>query len=295
MQKHILLGLMLLVGGNIFSSLYDVSIKYLPEDANSATFLMVRQMSAVLMLLPIWYFLKRPKPASYGVHIARANIGAIGSLALVIGISSLPIATVCAIFYSFPLIIMVFGYLFFKERVKPYQWLCAILGFAGIMIVLRPSEISWAGIAALVSATSFAISQLALKKMPSNDHPIVPLLYFSLLGVPLTIIFAATQSFAGISWEMFWVGVAGNSFLITYHAMCVIAYRQAQASDLAIAEYSGLLFVVLLGWLLFDEWLDGLTWLGAGLIILPSILIPMLIKKLKKVQIKPIEPTSPVI
>lgn len=293
MQKHVLLGLMLLVGGNIFSSLYDVSIKYLPEDANSATFLMVRQISAVLMLLPIWYFLKRPKPQRYGVHIARANIGAIGSLALVIGISSLPIATVCAIFYSFPLIIMVLGYLFFKERVKPYQWFCAVLGFAGIMIILRPSEISWAGIAALISATSFAISQLALKKMPSNDHPIVPLLYFSLLGVPLTIIFAATQGFAGFSWEMFWVGIAGNSFLITYHGMCVIAYRQAQASDLAIAEYSGLLFVVLLGWLLFDEWLDGLTWLGAGLIILPSILIPILIKKLKKVRIQPIEPASP--
>lgn len=293
MQRNVLLGLMLLVGGNIFSSLYDISIKYLPDDANPATFLMVRQVSAVFMLLPIWFYLKSPKPATYGIHIARANIGVIGSLALIIGISSLPIATVCAIFYAFPLIIMVLGYFFFNERVKPYQWLCTVLGFMGIMIILRPSEISLAGIAALISATSFAISQLTLKKMPSNDHPIIPLLYFSLLGVPLTILMAATQSFAGLSWQMFWVGIAGNSFLIIYHAMCVIAYRQAQASDLAIAEYFGLLFVVFLGWLLFDEWLDNLTWIGAGLIIFPSILIPLFIKQYKKARIKPVDIMSP--
>ena len=293
MQRHVLLGLMLLIGGNIFSSLYDVSIKYLPDDANPATFLMTRQISAVLMLLPIWYFLKCPKPAAYGVHIARANIGVIGSLALVIGISALPIATVCAIFYSFPLFIMVFGFFFFKERVKSYQWLCGVLGFIGIMVILRPNQISWAGIAALISAISFAISQLTLKKLSINDHPIVPLLYFSLLGVPLTIVMAATQGFVGLSWEMFWVGIAGNSFLITYHGMCVIAYRQAQASDLAIAEYFGLLFVVFLGWLLFDEWLDGLTWFGAGLIILPSLILPGLFKKLKDSKIQPLDPVSP--
>jgi drug/metabolite transporter (DMT)-like permease len=59
-----------------------------------------------------------------------------------------------------------------------------------------------------------------------------------------------------------------------YQWFCALAYRQAQASQIVVAEYTGLLFCVFFGWLFFDEWLDGLSWVGAGFIVLPSLIIP---------------------
>ena len=78
------------------------------------------------------------------------------------------------------------------------------------------------------------------------------------------------------------MALLSNAFLLVYHWFCVLAYRKAQASDIAIAEYTGLLFIVFLGWLLFDEWLDNLSWLGAALIVLPSLFLPWLGSLLSK-------------
>lgn len=130
---------------------------------------------------------------------------------------------------------------------------------------------NWYGIAVLFSAFTFAVNQLALKKVPHAEHPVLTLMLYNLLGIPATLVIAAFQGIEGLSWELVGVALLSNVFLLVYHWFCVLAYRKTQASDIAIAEYSGLLFIVFLGWLLFDEWLDNLSWLGAALIVLPSL------------------------
>ncbi|BDM66031.1 membrane protein [Shewanella sp. NFH-SH190041] len=281
MQKNVMIGLLLLIGGNFFSAWYDVSVKWLPDDANAASYLMLRQVTSVLMLLPFWLCAGRPRPVTFKVHAARANIGVVGALSLVMGLMVMPLATVSSLFYSAPLMIMLLGFFLLKEKVTKVQWICALLGFLGIMIILRPGELNIAGIIVLFSAFTFAINQMALKKLPDTEHPIMPLIMYNLLGIPLAVLIAAYQGFAGFSWQVLVVAIASNAFLLAYHWLCVLAYRQAQASDIAIAEYTGLLFIVFFGWLLFDEWLDSLTWLGAALVVLPSLILPALIKLLR--------------
>ncbi|MGI2260592.1 DMT family transporter [Shewanella sp. GXUN23E] len=274
MQNHIFVGLILLISGNLFSALYDVSIKWLPAETSAADFLLLRQILSVLMLTPLWLWMGRPAAQRLKVHLFRANIGVLGALCLVMGLMVLPLATVSSLFYSAPLMIMLLGYLFLKEKINPGQWMCATLGFIGILIILRPGEMSIAGLLVLFSALTFAINQLALKKLSSDEHPIMPLMMYNLLGIPLVMTLSLINGFSGFSWPMLWVAFASNVFLLLYHWLCVLAYRKAQASDIAIAEYTGLLFIVFFGWLWFDEWLDSLTWLGAGLVVLPSLLLP---------------------
>lgn len=274
MQSSIVIGLILLIVGNLFSAFYDVSIKWLPDDANAATFLLVRQISSVFMLLPVWLYAQRPVTMHISVHLWRANIGSVGALFLIIGLMALPLATVSSLFYSAPLMIMLMGYWFLKERITTGQVFCALLGFVGILIILRPSEINWFGLAVLFSAFTFAVNQLTLKKLPNTEHPVLTLMLYNLLGIPATLVIAVFQGLQGFSWEILGVALFSNAFLLIYHWFCVLAYRKAQVSDIAIAEYTGLLFIVFLGWLLFDEWLDSLSWLGAILIVLPSLLLP---------------------
>ncbi|MGL4937768.1 DMT family transporter, partial [Shewanella sp.] len=248
----------------------------LPDDASASTFLLVRQISSVLMLLPVWLYSQRPMTTHISVHLWRANIGSVGALFLIIGLMALPLATVSSLFYSAPLMIILMGYFFLKERITAAQTVCAGLGFVGILIILRPSEMNAYGIAVLFSAFTFAVNQLALKKVPHAEHPVLILMLYNLLGIPATLVIVAFQGIEGLSWGLVGVALLSNAFLLVYHWFCVLAYRKAQASDIAIAEYTGLLFIVFLGWLLFDEWLDSLSWLGAALIVLPSLFLPWL-------------------
>ncbi|MGL4448193.1 MAG: DMT family transporter [Shewanella sp.] len=289
MQRPVIIGLMLLIVGNLFSAFYDVSIKWLPADANAASFLLVRQISSVFMLLPVWLYAQRPMTTHISVHLWRANIGSIGALFLIIGLMALPLATVSSLFYSAPLMIILMGYVFFKERITPGQIWCTLLGFVGILIILRPSEMNWFGLAVLFSAFTFAVNQLTLKKVPNTEHPVLTLMLYNLLGIPATVLMVSFQGLQGLSWTLLGVALLSNAFLLIYHWFCVLAYRKAQASDIAIAEYTGLLFIVFLGWLLFDEWLDSWSWLGAALIVLPSLLLPWLASLLAKPQALQVE------
>ncbi|GIU15383.1 membrane protein [Shewanella sp. c952] len=271
-----MIGIGLLIFGNLFSALYDVSIKWMPEGSNAATFLLIRQVLSVLMLLPLWFAARCPTSKYLKLHLFRANTGALGAVCLIMGLMALPMATVSSLFFSAPLIIVLLGCVLLKEKVTPSQWLATILGFIGILILLRPSEINWFGIAVLIAAITFAINQLALRKLPTTENPTVTLMLYNALGIPLVAVMVAVQGLEGVSWQLVAIAALSNSFLLAYHWFCVLAYRRAQASQVAIAEYSGLLFCVFFGWLLFEEWLDTLSWVGAAFIVLPSLILPWL-------------------
>ena len=280
MKLNVMIGIGLLIFGNLFSALYDVSIKWMPEGSNAATFLLLRQLLSVLMLLPLWLLVGRPTSNYLKLHFFRANTGALGAVCLIMGLMALPMATVSSLFFSAPLIIVLLGSIVLKEKVTRSQWLASILGFVGILILLRPSEINWFGIAVLIAASTFAINQLALRKLPVTENPTVTLMLYNALSIPLVAVMVAVQGLEGISWPLVAIAALSNSFLLAYHWFCVLAYRRAQASQVAIAEYSGLLFCVFFGWLLFEEWLDSLSWLGASFIVLPSLVLPWLTHKI---------------
>ncbi len=290
MQRTVAIGLILLTVGNLFSAFYDVSVKWLPDDANAATFLLVRQVTAVLMLLPLWIKAGRPGTSHFKLHLWRANTGAVGALFLIIGLMALPLATVSSLFYSAPLMIMVLGAVFLKEQITPLQWGVAALGFVGILLILKPSELELAGIAVLVSAFTFSLNQMSLRKLPGTEAASLTLLCYNLLSLPLTLLVALSQQLAGLSWQLLGVALLSNAFLLAYHWFCVLAYRRAKASEIAVAEYSGLIFIVFLGWLLFDEWLDTLSWVGAALVVLPTLCLPAIAKLMKTRELKAQEP-----
>ena len=276
MQRNIVIGLGLLILGNVFSALYDVSIKWLPQESNAAMFLLLRQVTAIVMMLPLWCYAGRPRSQFMKLHALRANSGAVGALCLIAGLLALPLATVGSLFYSAPLMIIVMGMLFLNEQLTRTQVVVAVLGFIGIVIILRPSELNLAGLAVLFSAMMFAGNQLALRKLPSTEAASLTVMLYNLLSLPLVALIAALTGFTGFSWQMLGVAILSNGFLLAYQLFCVLAYRRAQAGDIAVAEYSGLLFAIFFGWLWFDEWLDGLSWFGAALIVLPSLIFPQI-------------------
>ncbi|QLE83917.1 DMT family transporter [Shewanella sp. Scap07] len=282
MKTPVAIALLILIVGNLFSALYDVTVKLLPDEANAATFLLIRQATSVLMLLPIWWYYGRPKTAYLKLHMLRGSSGAIGGLFLVMGLMSLPLATVSTLFFTAPIWIILLGWWLLDERISGLKIVITLLGFVGVLIILRPSEMNVFGIVVIVAALIFSANQLALRKVSTNEPVCVTLLAFNLFAVPVLFVVALYQGMQGISWPVLWIALLSNVVLLVYHWLCVLAYRRAQASDIAVAEYSGLLFCVFFGWLWFDEWLDALSWLGVMLVVLPSLLLPATLRHIRR-------------
>jgi drug/metabolite transporter (DMT)-like permease len=147
-----------------------------------------------------------------------------------------------------------------------------------VLIVLRPQNFHWAAGFALVTAFTLALFNILAKRIPKEQTVITTLMWTSLFSLPIAAILAS------INWQpMTWVQlgwIALSALLVlSYNGLAVIAYQRAAANQIALAEYSGLLFVVLFGVMWFDEIPDMLTWVGIGMIVLPLIPKIQLLKK----------------
>ena len=90
------------------------------------------------------------------------------------------------------------------------------------------------------------------------------------MTLPLALAFAL-PAWGAIEWRhVGWI-MAINLFVLGYHALVVVAYKKAPANQIALAEYSGLVFVTLFGVMWFDEIPDILTLVGISLIVIPMM------------------------
>ncbi len=118
---------------------------------------------------------------------------------------------------------------------------------AGIMLILRPVEFDWAAIAALGSAFTLAINAVMVRKLPRQQSTIHKLFLNYLLIVPAA---AALALWEGASWDgSMLISASGSAlFILGYNMTVLLAYQQVDANQVTSAEYTGLIWAVLIGW-----------------------------------------------
>lgn len=261
----------LLIVGNLIAVFSDALIKTLGEDTAVFQFVFFRQLTAVLILLPFCIGVSK-KSFTDGLkwHALRAHIWLLGAIFMVFAINAMPLATANAIFYAAPLMMLPLALVFFKEQLSRYSVAAGIFGFLGVLVIIRPTEIDWAAIAALIVALTIASNNLLIRKLPKHQTVAQTLLLTNLAGVPASLGLAIWE---GREWD--WsplITAAGSSgFILIYAAICVVTYRSAESNKIASAEYSGLLGAVGVGLIWFGEMPDIAMAIGTAMIILPLI------------------------
>lgn len=261
----------LLIVGNLIAVFSDALIKTLGEDTAVFQFVFFRQLTAVLILLPFCISVSK-KSFTDGLkwHALRAHIWLLGAIFMVFAINAMPLATANAIFYAAPLMMLPLALVFFKEQLSRYSIAAGIFGFMGVLVIIRPTEIDWAAIAALIVALTIASNNLLIRKLPKHQTVAQTLLLTNLAGVPASLGLAIWE---GREWD--WsplITAAGSSgFILIYAAICVVTYRSAESNKIASAEYSGLLGAVGVGLIWFGEMPDIAMAIGTAMIILPLI------------------------
>ena len=266
--------------GSLIVSFNDVIVRLLSSKGNIFQYLLARQLMMTAFIVPFWLRQSKSK-RSQGmpwVQISRAHLLILGSGGVFIALKYMSLATANAVFYTAPIFTIVFATLFFKDKIRIYQMATASIAFVGMLLTVKPDGISWAIIAALVTAVTLALSNL-LPRVLKHDTTNLSIMFWNNFYTLPTLVVLGLIFWEPISSDFLLFCLASCICSIAYQYSTVIAYRRVNASIIAIIEYSGLVFVALLGWLFFDEKLDSVAIFGIVLIIVPMVFQSYLDKK----------------
>ncbi len=203
--------------------------------------------------------------------ITRMFAESIAAVSFVTALSLVPISTVAAVFQVTPLAITMGTALFLNETVGWRRWVAIFVGFIGVLLIIKPGFSSFdpSVLWVLISVLGVALRDLVTRTIPSNvASSIISFQAFSSLIVAGAIaLFITSESFAPVAkTEITFFGCA-IVFSITGYYAIVSAMRVGDASIVAPFRYTRLLFSLLVGIIVFDETIDGLTLLGSFIII----------------------------
>ncbi len=162
--------------------------------------------------------------------------------------------------------------LILKEKVDAQRWIATFVGFAGVVIILRPGvvDISPVSVIVVVSAMFYGASNVTTKVLAGSDSPNVIVFYMNLIHIPLALIGVALTGWTIPGWADFGWLIAVAGFATLAHYCLAHALREADASLVMPYDFLKLPWVTFLAFLAFGEIPSIWGWIG-GLVIFASV------------------------
>jgi drug/metabolite transporter (DMT)-like permease len=228
-------------------------------------------VATVVLLLGGRHALRTRHP---GIHAARGAINVVSAIAFYTSLRYLPFAEATAISFAAPMCVTLLSVFVLKERVDAVRWGAIVLGFAGVVLIVRPGTASFqpAALLPLVTALLYAVMMLTARGIGPGESVLTMGLY---IVVAQLFCSAATMPWfwraPDIDHWPFFAGVAVFSTLGL--TLITQAFRIAPASVIAPFDYTGLVWATLLGWLVWGETPDAPTCAGAAIIVAGGLLL----------------------
>lgn len=248
----------------------DAAVKWAVADYSIQQVNFIRSVAAMIVLAPlIWKSggLRSLRTGRPWVHVWRTFLLLIISFAWFFALGRMKLADLGALVMVSPLLITALSGILLKEPVGLRRWIAVGVGFIGMLIIVRPGTGVFNPVALLAVTVAFGYAFYVLSSRAHRDtESLAALTYYPLFGI-----FIVAGGLSPLDWTpptavawgaMIFVGVcAGIS-----HLTLTLAFRYASPPVLAPLEYTGLIWAVLLGYLLFDELPDQWTVVGMVLI-----------------------------
>jgi S-adenosylmethionine uptake transporter len=249
------LGVGLYLLGVGFFAINDALGKWLVKDYGVGQLMMLRSIGAVIVLAPMILKLRVNiiDPRQAPLQGLRVLIGAVDTFAFYYATRFMPLADVMTFYMATPLIVTALSAPLLGEKVERFRWIAVLVGFAGVIIALRPSPemFSWAAPLALFGAVMFALSQTITRELRGVHW--LPLVLWQFVGSGL--IGAATVPFAWAAPTAFDVGLMALVGVVSMLCfICIVrALSLARAAVLAPLQYSAILWAAIMGWLVWRD------------------------------------------
>ena len=255
----------------------DAITKAVSSEMNFGEIMLVRGVVAIALIATLAWHQGAMRPMRTLVMkpvVLRVAGEVLGTVAFLAAIVHLPLANTAAIFQALPLAVTLGAALMFGEPVGWRRWLAIVVGFIGVLIIVRPGVDGFNQFAliALVSVFFCAVRDLATRRIPAQ----VPSLFITLVTtVTVTIAGAAIIVPLG-GWTppspraLGLLTLAAVLLLIGYQCV-IMALRSGDISAVAPFRYSALLWAMLLGYLVFGDVPDAMMVTGAAIIVLSGL------------------------
>ncbi len=200
------------------------------------------------------------------------NLGEMVSASLVVlAIALVPLAVVTAILQAIPLVVTLGAALFLREPVGWRRWSAILVGFAGVLLILRPGAADFdpAALLALAAVVSLSVRDLATRRVAPTIHSLQLTTWGFLMIIPAGLILlalVAAPPVAPTAGEWGWLLAAVASGVLAYAALV----GATRAGDIAVTtpfRYSRLVFAMAIGFFIFGERPDALTLAGSALVV----------------------------
>ena len=264
------------VAAMLLFSVVPPSVRLLSDTMSSWQIVFIRAVFGICGIGAyfLWTGLHKLKSRQIKIHVVRSTFNFVGMVMWFWALGHIELAKGIAIHFTMPLFIVLLAVIFLKERIGPWRITAMLVGFGGVLVILRPGRStpvcrnspSWA------RRCCMAAPSYSLKKVVESETPAAVTFYtnlFMALGCLIpTILLWAPMTTADIL-PILGLGICG----LFAPFMVAVALRKADASLIAAFDFLRLPFTALFGFLLFAEVPDEFVWLGAAIIFASTYFI----------------------
>ena len=232
--------------------------------------------SAVITGIFIYLFSRKSFVRSKNIksQVLRGILLLTSSLLFFYAISVISLAKALTLAFICPLIVTALSPYFLKERVGRRRWTAVIVGFIGVLLVIRPGivEFNWASLASLGTGLCYAIYLIVTRSLKDTDNGLLTLLFTSIVG---TVVVSIYLPFVWVNPSLNQLLLAVNMGFIAAlaHGLIIISYNYSDASKLAPLGYFEIIPNIIIGYIWFSDFPDKYTVLGLLVIILSGIYV----------------------
>ena len=202
--------------------------------------------------------------------IGLRAVGEIGATATFLwALFHMPIATVTAILQATPLVMTLAGAVLLGEKVGWRRWGAIVIGFGGVLLIVRPFGQGFSPYSLFVLGT---LGFILLRDIPTRrlSRGVPSLMVALTAAVVITAmggLVTATQAWVPVT-STAWLGIgAASAFILVAYVLAVMVMRVGEIAVVQPFRYTAILWAILMGYLVFNEVPDTLTLLGAAVVV----------------------------
>ena len=279
-QDRAALGILMTLGAYFFFMLIDTSVKWLVLAGLPAFQLAFMRYLPHFIISTVLLLRKGMSWSSFqsahlGLVLLRGFLLASATLFNFITLLYLPLTVTGSIMFSAPIIVCALSWPLLGERVGSWRWAAIMVGFIGVLVVIRPfdADFHWIALLNVYNAVSLALYSIITRKISGVVAAETMQFYMGAFGAimlfPLAL-WSWTPPATTLDW---WLMVALGVWGWAGHEIFSRAHGYAPANTLMPYTYSFLLYLAVASYIVFNDVPDGYTLTGASIIVLSGLVI----------------------